>query len=662
MDLLIRFLTWISTVHMIFGLAPSQTPVISQCELMEHANITCHWEPGNNALEIFNYTLNVNRTVDQNGAFFQAMGSCTTKATSCSVTIDTVRGFYCVDVLAHGPRGSIRSPRRCLNGILDVKLYPLEKIWAEKLPGRPRCLRVGWSKLTSSHIPSSLKEEWRHGVLQLEFSTPQQPRPHTVNIPIQEDPKELCGLWPGTTYTVRIRAQDKRADRHWSAWSPSVQSSTDEAAPAAAPEMWRHIEPVNLEGMRRITLLWKRVPWPLANAQILHYDASCSSELDKSQWDCAPLNGSSTSCVFSAPSLPCTCTLTAFNSAGTSPLAQLHIPGSLKTVPSLPFPIRVTPLGDFSLEVQWTDTIGQSMSGFVVEWFCLLDTSGVGLHWKRLDRSVRSFVITDGVQPEIPYNVSVLAVYGTVPRAKSTVTTFTRQGAPSVGPAVVVLDIGSSSVTLRWDPLPIDKQRGFIHHYSLEYNTGGRNKSLILDGSVHQFTLTGLSGQCNIRVKAYTEAGGTEGPWITVAVGRGDIPVITILWCVISTAVFVLMSLILRIGLKRYICPNVPDPSKSSLSNWYPGQLWQKGKTSPVSKSFKSPFCAVIHLGKIDGMDYSYAEVWDCDTAQTKADSEEVESSSTGYEDGYKQYWHSHQHSQFCEPEPQGLITAATTN
>lgn len=100
---------------------------------------------------------------------------------------------------------------------------------------------------------------------------------------------DLCGLYPGTKYFVRIRAQDLRAVKHWSSWSGFAEATTAEAgeeqivrssevrvykenkerhsdnlrvclylsAPVVAPELWRHIQPVDRSGQRRITLLWK---------------------------------------------------------------------------------------------------------------------------------------------------------------------------------------------------------------------------------------------------------------------------------------------------------------------------------------------------------------------------------------------------------------------
>lgn len=56
--------------------------------------------------------------------------------------------------------------------------------------------------------------------------------------------------------------------------------------------------------------------------------------------------------------------------------------------------ISVVALDDFELEVEWTATVKQSESSFVVEWFPIPDTTVVGLSWRILKGSAKSFIIT----------------------------------------------------------------------------------------------------------------------------------------------------------------------------------------------------------------------------------------------------------------------------
>lgn len=74
-------------------------------------------------------------------------------------------------------------------------------------------------------------------------------------------------------------------------------------------------------------LLSQPLQWPDSNGEILHYAVFCWSDLDKSHWDCGELNSFNLSCTLPVPAHPCTCNLTASNSAGISPSALIHIPG-----------------------------------------------------------------------------------------------------------------------------------------------------------------------------------------------------------------------------------------------------------------------------------------------------------------------------------------------
>lgn len=38
----------------------------------------------------------------------------------------------------------------------------------------------------------------------------------------------MCGLYPGTKHLVRVRAQDLRAQHHWSSWSGFAEAITAE--------------------------------------------------------------------------------------------------------------------------------------------------------------------------------------------------------------------------------------------------------------------------------------------------------------------------------------------------------------------------------------------------------------------------------------------------
>ncbi|XP_036411969.1 interleukin-31 receptor subunit alpha isoform X1 [Colossoma macropomum] len=593
------FVSWISGLCMILGSASSPAPTVTHCELLEHANITCYWTAVSS--EGTSYKLSVNMTYCLNYTNYMPMGSCYTTRTHCSVNIGSVSHCFCVDVLASSPSETARSARHCLIGINEVKMYPPRITKLVMIPMKAHCLKLEWTE------DIYLQSEKDHSILQIEYNTPHQDRSWTVSTALHNWQMELCGLYPGTQHYVRVRAQNSRAPKHWSSWSAVREATTAEAAPSTAPELWRHIQPVDERGQRHITLLWKPLLWPDSNGVIQHYSASCWSDLDRSHWDCHHLDSSSMSCILHVSAHPCTCNLTASNSAGTSPSAHVRIPGDGGAVLPPPADIRVTPLDDFQLKVDWTAAVDQSEASFVVEWFPIPNNTADDLYWKILNGSARSFVVADGILPEVPYNVSVRILYRKAVGFARFAVAFTRQGAPSVGPTVEVLQIASNHVTLKWEAVPLEKLRGFIQNYTILYKTNGKVKSRVLGGHVKEYSLSGLSaGEYAICVKAHTEAGGAAGPWVTVAVGNDYFQLVAILLCAVGTLLVLVILLSQVERIQQRLCPAVPDPSKSSLSTWPPVSQSQHKLTVLDFKPSPSLFELIYVGGKSGHWDHHH--------------------------------------------------------
>ncbi|KAI4880625.1 hypothetical protein NFI96_021166, partial [Prochilodus magdalenae] len=593
-----RFVSWICGTCMILGSASSPEPSVTHCELLEHANITCYWSAVSS--EGTSYKLSVNMTHCLNFTNYISMGSCNTTHTHCSVRIGSVSHCFCVDVLASSPSGAARSDRHCLIGINEaVKMYPPRITSLAIIPRKAHCLKLEWVEDSYPLYEKDLS------VLQIEYSTPHQARSWTARTALRNRQMELCGLYPGTKHYVRIRAQSSRAPKHWSSWSAFQEATTAEAAPSAAPELWRHIQPVDEKGERRITLLWKPLQWPGSNGEVVRYNASCWSDLNWTRWKCDYLYSSNTSCVLSVSAQPCTCSLTASNSAGTSPSAHVHIPGDGDRVLPPPLDISVTPLEDFQLKVNWTAALEQSGASFVVQWFAIPDNTAGGIYWKILNESSRSFILTDGVLPEIPYNVSVQVVYRKAVTAERFAIAFTRQGVPSIGPRLEVMEIAGDRVMLKWESLPLEKLHGFIQNYTILYKTNDKVQSRVLGSDHNEFTLSGLpAGKYNICVRVHTEAGGAAGPWVSVTVGNDYIELVAILLCTVG-ALLILVILLSQVErIQQHLCPAVPDPSKSSLSTWPPVCQRQHMLTVLDFKPSPSPFELIYVGGKTGHRDH----------------------------------------------------------
>ncbi|XP_051556900.1 interleukin-6 receptor subunit beta-like [Myxocyprinus asiaticus] len=536
---------------------------IKQCVILEYTSITCYWEASNLTLGSSSYRLQVNKTDCDTKEGFIPVDVCHSKGSNCSVQpIDSAFHCFYADVLVSTPAGPIRSPPFFFIGIYEVKLHPPQITGIGPSARQPGCLEVAWGK-----TDILTKEEKSYRWLQMEYTTHDQTQSQTIQA-YSNETLELCNLYAGSWYTVKLRAQDSRSSAHWSSWA-FEDIRTEEKAPSAAPQFWRHIQPSEKAGKRHVTLLWKPLSWPVANGDVLSYTVSCCNEVDSSQWTCGTLDSSKTSCVLIVSFSHCYCSLTAANSAGTSPPAHLYIPGHTDAELPAPQSVSVTLLDDTRLKVEWTAPMNQSETGFVLQWISIPHNRMNHLHFEHLDETARSFIIT-GLLPEVPYNLSVIILYKERTGNEIYDIAFTREGAPSVGPKLTVLQTSRRSITLRWDPVPIEKLHGFLQYYTVMYSINGKVKREQVGGSVEQISLSGLmEGIYNICVIAHTVEGDAAGPWQMVAVGHDDIEVIPILLCALLLSFIILIvPVCMRVRIKHYLCPTVPDPSKSSLLAW----------------------------------------------------------------------------------------------
>ncbi|XP_073787490.1 interleukin-6 receptor subunit beta isoform X1 [Danio rerio] len=571
---------------------PSSALSITKCVIIQYTNITCYWEttnlhPNNSS----SYRLQINKTSCQSKNSFILVGVCETRGSNCSVQpIDSALHCFHADVLASTSNGFIRSPPFFFEGVNAVQLRPPQITHLRPSANRSECLEVIW-RITES-FP---KKERVFIRLQMECTTHGQTRSQTVQaFPLEA--LQLCDLHPGSKYTVRLRVQDRRVQEHWSSWT-SVETTTAERAPSAAPRIWKQIHPAGEAGKRRLTLHWKAVPWPEVNGVVISYSAWCHSQLDSSRWSCAVTNASKSFCVLFVSDHPCVCSLTAINSVGASPAAHIFIPAHTHT-DELPPPqnISVTPLDETQLKVEWTASLNQSESGFMLQWTSVPHIGPSDLYWEPFNETARSFVVT-GLLPGVPYNLSVVSLFGRRTGGEISAIAFTQEEAPSVGPQLTVLKISSSSVSLKWDPVPLEKLHGFIQHYSVLWSINGKEKSEQVDAGVCQMSLGGLTaGVYNISVKAHTAAGGAVGPWQMVAVGLEDVQVIPILLCaLLLTFLILIIAVCMRVKIKQCLCPTVPDPSKSSLSTW--------SKSKPSQHMFQTS-----SMSFIVSLDQGYSE------------------------------------------------------
>ncbi|XP_030574910.1 interleukin-6 receptor subunit beta-like [Archocentrus centrarchus] len=551
-------------------------PQLIGCVFIHLVNVTCHWEPGDTPTT--KYTLQVQRM----SSYATATFTCTTRDTSCTLGLNnsTTRIEYCITITAHSGSQSFPSNRRCQPGRREVMLPSASLNSVTAVHGFPECLNVTWSR-NSTEFPVS-NSEIRAGDLnsQIEIKSQEQLDVQIRHVTVNSYTFLVCLLKPDTAYVIRLRHRYLGPSSPWSPWSKPHQGRTGEDAPSAAPVFWRQVKQTNSNGWRLVSLLWKPLPHILANGKVLFYNVTCqtkNAQLLRDHGNCNDLDHLSTSCSLHLPAAHCSCTLTASTSAGTSPTSRISLHGASETEPPSLSHVTASPLNDSCLEVRWRPLTDPFVTSYVVEWFAVREQNSSMLHWEKLNRFSKSLVITEGLKPMERYAISVRALYGEQGVGKNTTLyAYTRQGTPSVGLNIKVLQISGRTVELTWSPIPVELLHGFLCNYTLHYRTRDQPaRSVFVPAHAHWYTLENLSpGNYAIFMQANTEAGaGAFGTVANVHIGSEEIS--TVMYVVIPLMLTILALMLMaclaqhRI-VKEKLCQDVPDPSNSSLSHWVP--------------------------------------------------------------------------------------------
>uniref|UniRef100_A0A8C6WXS5 Fibronectin type-III domain-containing protein n=1 Tax=Neogobius melanostomus TaxID=47308 RepID=A0A8C6WXS5_9GOBI len=524
-----------------------KAPVLIDCVLLPQANITCEWKPGDP--QTTHYTLSVQRETD-------VPWSCTTPNTSCTVgNKDLAVNFeFCINITAHSRHGDVvvSSQPPCQLGVYIAMLAPVNLNSVTSVDGKPQCLTVSWKGKTPLLFPIP-DREIGDGPLesQIEFKADGQPGERVSNVTVKSTSFEACIFRPDTLYSVRLRHRYQGGRSTWSHWSNDRPGKTTEDAPSSAPMFWRRV--INRDSYRLTSLLWKPLPHDLANGRIVSYNISCvdeNAEGLREKGNCTYLDISHTSCILKLPMGPCSCSISASTSVGTSPKASIWL---------------------------------------------------------------RKAYEKEEVEPFQRYAVSVRALYGKEGGGRSqTKFVYTRQGVPSAGPLVRVQTSGST-VKLSWS-LPVEEQRGFIRDYTLFYQTTNQTvKSEPLPGTFEHHSVDSLSpGIYEFWMQASTDAGaGAIGPRTSANIGREESNVVlfSLLPFALISLVLIVMVCVAQNEIVKAFCQEVPDPSHSSVSKWNPETVTGMKFPKPDIK-----YSDVVLLSDRETENYERYNPFDCKT------------------------------------------------
>ncbi|XP_033919401.1 interleukin-23 receptor [Melopsittacus undulatus] len=228
----------------------------------------------------------------------------------------------------------------------------------------------------------------------------------------QHGSRSQHSLHSDTQYVFQVRCRLSAANSPWSAWSSPFLYTTPEAAPTAAPDVWRRLGPAFPNGSQEVTVLIKPLAPQDARGRILGY--AVTAELPVGMM--LLCNTSSTECSVLVPPGASTLRVTAHNSKGASSPANITLTQGSSSWEEFPAPVavEVKTENQSKVSVAWQPPSHSRRSPlwFIVEWVSTTPYSPMEQYfWKKVPYQATHTDIQAEAGAGGHINVSVYAVY-----------------------------------------------------------------------------------------------------------------------------------------------------------------------------------------------------------------------------------------------------------
>ncbi|XP_055514885.1 interleukin-6 receptor subunit beta-like isoform X1 [Leucoraja erinacea] len=536
-------------------------------------SIVCNWDPGSETHLETNYTLHVSETIGKCATRYLTPKNCTTSGAnnSCMVLVSNLVSYHDIWVTAENDLGTEMSNHKCLDGMLIVKFRAPRIIEVTPDAEQNGCLIGQWM------MPFEMTD---HTTVAFEIRYKELDDERWIQVAltmINSTFFRLCHLLPYTEYQMKIRCKQKTETSPWSDWSNEKTGITAESVPTQKLQLWRSIETPNAEGIRRVHLMWKPLKKTAANGEILGYRVWLHKP------ELRVHNASISERFIHLPDGNYRIQVSAYNSVGESPKADIVIPSSKNLgLPSMSH-ILAFSNGNNSILVQW-EPPNVPTTGYVVEWCAVSVKIACSISWQNVAANVTEVTIQDTIEPIQLYNISVYPICEDLPGFPSSTQAYSKEGAPRRSPEIRSKQIWKTKVHFEWKELPIDDRNGFIRNYTILYkNRNGKLKSVVINSSEHNCILTDLlpNMEYDVTIVASTDAGSATGYNLAITtkmIDDGEVELF--LMCIFLFSLFLTLALIgtciyQRQRIKKHIWPNIPDAANSTLAHWMPKTLWQ---------------------------------------------------------------------------------------
>ncbi|XP_063003403.1 granulocyte colony-stimulating factor receptor-like [Elgaria multicarinata webbii] len=510
-------------VSIYFSGAAQRIPKIEYCVSFWAENITCYWEAQPETDPPTTYTLHVTEEAGRCRRDFGDQRSCvaTQGERSCGVAVENLFAFYKIQLTAESQQAQANSLEKCVHGMSIVKLS--SPVVNSVVANQSRCFRLEW-RLPADEVLSATQAQYEIQYRDTaEVSWTQMNFTAAENMPTFAD---VCGVFPFTNYSIRVRAKYHHSssfksdgEPSWSDWSMERFVRTLPTAPSRGPALWRKLGTPGSDGMREVVLMWKPLKPREANGEILAYSLHSQRKGETAVPLCLTRDLRCTLLLPAGERL--TFSITASNAVGESPPTKLVVPpADGQEAPPSPLPVLASPAGDHGILLQWSLPSFPRM-GYIFEWGRLPGNPGDGSCWHYQPGNINHVVIAEAIKPGNLYRLKVFALLDGNVWAVGSVSAYSKQIAPLRAPTLYPIRVWKSRVELQWEKLPLEERGGEIQNYTISYEEEGKDQKtavVVPDSSVHRYLIEGLAPGSTVRVSitVATEGGSTEGPVLSI--------------------------------------------------------------------------------------------------------------------------------------------------
>ncbi|OCU02587.1 leukemia inhibitory factor receptor [Xenopus laevis] len=552
---------------------PPDIPQNFTCETNNLRQIKCWWNPGR--LTGLYSDRETKYTLRES---FSGMTCVTCHNTeeeySCMCEVFKDQSFYAYSLEAENPLGKSQAS---LSFNVTHRVHPKapEKVRLEDISHK--VISLAWH-LDGKFVSLQLTCE-------IEVKSNKRVKMHNTTVIGSEDGNYsyiIDNLQPFHKYDIRIRCAALDPFWKWSDWTAVKGHTTLEAAPAKHLDIWL-VNARHPEG-RTITVYWKPLPITEANGKIYSYNVSWSplgSRMEPQNIVLpAPLNRTQIN-LNSSDNGDYEITVVAINSAGLSPPSRITTVQLTNDV--------VTELGVGNAEginITWQLDANASC-GYVVQWKPSSPSNISALRWKRLNAN-GCFIRSDQFPVGVRHDITVFACNDHQHRLIKRVTGYTEELTPRVAPNYTVVETTSDSVYVKWEGIPEEDLRGFLHGYVVYIvkqenatsdssfmdfadHTDTKNKKFnITNPAVGMLKIKDLQSGTSYRLGLLAYTGGGNGPIKSSNVVTNDNALGLILAILIPIVVAVVLGIVAsticykkREWIKETFYPDIPNPENS---------------------------------------------------------------------------------------------------